>query len=100
MNWHTFAGGTTAAEGKNSYVAKVPGFGEYHIQPVCWPNSSRHRGYCILFANMGGIVPVSGLWWAIGAGGLTVSFQLTPLPNLKEAKRRCEQHYNRYKERV
>lgn len=83
MYWHTFAGGTCAADGKNSYLSKT-NLGDYHIDPVSSPNNvNRHIGYLVRFSNIFGLLE-GGLWQQIG-----------PLVNLREAKKLCREHYEK-----
>lgn len=56
LDWHTFAGGTAAAEGKNSYQAITGGLNgreQYLIDPISWPNG-RHRYYKLQYFGAGG----------------------------------------------
>jgi len=64
--WHTFAGGTGAAEGKYSYALLVPE-GEYKIWPYT-TKSGRHAGYHLKFAGTHGRPRGShgGLWHDLG----------------------------------
>ena len=65
LTWQTFAGGTCAAEGKYSYAAYGT-FGQYHVEPVSWPNG-RHKYYVVKFANMSGkSIGHGGLWHELG----------------------------------
>ena len=80
MKWHLFAGGTSAAEGKNSHLG-ITDWGNYYVDPITWPNG-RHRGYVVRFANVKGLVP-GGLWK-----------DLSPHPvNLRTAKVICTEHH-------
>lgn len=65
MTWHTYAGGTGAAAGKQSYDARGA-FGEYHI----WPPSALHprAGYRLQWANTQRMkAPHGGLWHDLGS---------------------------------
>jgi hypothetical protein len=56
LTWHEFAGGTGAAEGKNSYQAITGGLNgreQYLIDPISWPNG-RHRYYKLQYFGAGG----------------------------------------------
>jgi hypothetical protein len=56
LTWHEFAGGTAAAEGKNSYQAITGGLNgreQYLIDPISWPNG-RHRYYKLQYFGVGG----------------------------------------------
>lgn len=91
LKWHTFGGGTGAAEGRHSYQALTP-IGDYHIDPVT-SRSGRHAGYMVRFANTKGALNVVGLWSFIGPGGVLQSLHRETPVTLPEAKRRCALHW-------
>lgn len=92
-NWNRFAGGISAANDKNSFSIRIDGLGEYHIDPVCWPNTAKHRGYLIRFANVFG-KHGNGLWNNINNDGSLASLIQLSCVNLQEAMRRAELHKN------
>lgn len=92
LQWSISAGGTFAAEGKNGYSVRVENAGEYHISPICWPNSLRHRGYVVRFANTYGIGVIRGLWQAINPEGYNIQTFREDIVTLREAKRRVKLH--------
>lgn len=61
MKWNTFAGGTSAVEGKRGYQARTK-FGIYDISA---PQIIGRRGYLLYFINDKGILR-GGLWQKIG----------------------------------
>jgi hypothetical protein len=63
FKWSTFAGGTSAAEGKHGYDTHLS-VGTYSIQPVT-TQYGRHAGYLVHFINDKGVL-VGGLWQQIG----------------------------------
>jgi hypothetical protein len=90
--WSTFAGGTSAAEGKHGYSVNTE-VGEYHISPVS-TQSGRHRGYVARFANTQGLPGFTGLWSGIGENGEPLSLHAERIyrsPNA--AKKAARLHY-------
>lgn len=75
QNWHTFAGGTGAAEGKYSYQWTEPnGVTQWNINPVSG-SSGRHRGYQLtVFA-----LPGHPSWRWIAIDGRISSMPLGPV---------------------
>src|SRR6185312_15720030 len=71
LDWHTYAGGTSAREGTHSYDAKG-WFGEFHVWPPQLPAQGerrRTRGYLVQWANSKGLVVThtnAGLWHDVG----------------------------------
>jgi hypothetical protein len=66
--WHMFAGGSSAKEGKHGYVFYAPQ-DEYHIAPISSrQNVNRHLGYSLKYAATGGAPRGghSGLWHDLG----------------------------------
>ncbi len=73
-DWNMYAGGTCAAEGRHSYDKTVPGIGQYMIDPVCWPNSLRHRGYIVRVANVfGKLADQPGLYRDLSTGPVSLT---------------------------
>lgn len=89
LTWHTFAGGTGAAPGRNAYQA-LTSWGDYHIDPVTtqW---GRHAGYLVRFANTKGKFP-GGLWSFIDDHGALQSLHRERPVTLPEARRRVALH--------
>lgn len=82
IRWQLFAGGTSAAAGKHSYAA-YESVGQYHIDPISWPNG-KHRNYRVMFANTAG--KLGGLLWhTIGS---------TNSPN--GGKKLCQEHATKH----
>jgi hypothetical protein len=87
-DWNVYAGGTGAAEGRNSYDKYVPGVGQYSISPVCWPHSCRHRGYVVTIANIyGKLSDQPGLYRWLADHPVT----------LPKARALCQAHYLEHK---
>lgn len=82
-DWDVFAGGTGAAEGRNSYSKTVDGVGKYFISPVCRPNSNRHLVYFVTVCNIFGRLNQSGLYHWLISGPTT----------LPKARSLCNAHY-------
>lgn len=90
-DWRIFAGGTCAEEGKNSFQLETEK-GLYHIDPVCFKNTLKHRGYIVTFADVKGKLN-RGLWSWIDTKGQGFGFPQLCMP-LMEAVRACRAHFD------
>ena len=65
LKWHTYAGGTSAAEGKKGYSTGRTEYGHYDITPLA-SRYGMHMGYRLYFVNDKGRLG-GGLWQQIGS---------------------------------
>lgn len=92
LAWSTFAGGTSAAEGKHGYSVRTE-VGEYHISPVS-TQYGRHRGYLARFANTRGVPGITGLWSGIGDKGEPLALHAERIYRSPQAaKKAARLHY-------
>lgn len=87
--WSMHAGGVCAAEDKHGYTVLVPGLGTFAIDPVCWPNSLRHRGYFASFQNNLGRLAGELYWFLVDVNG-SHSFHHRTIFNLRNARQACQ----------
>jgi hypothetical protein len=94
LTWDTFAGGTSAEEGKYSYESKTP-IGTYRISPLSSPHG-RHRGYGMTFVPEPGYgVEGLGLYRRVDASGKELAFNgsVPEFRSPQQAKAAAGKHY-------
>jgi len=88
--WRVFPGNPKfAAKGKQTYMVRIPGIGEFTINPVCGPNG-KHVGYVAYCCNVFNCLPGSSLWWHLTKVDGTYSFNQRTIFSLSEARQACE----------